>query len=94
MDKNQIFGGNPLAVAIRLAILSIVVGIVMSALKIEPQNVLVHIKMLMQRISELGFGVVQGAFGYLALGAVVVVPVWLLARVFGVIGRARDDRHP
>ncbi len=94
MDKNQIFGGNPLAVAIRLAVLSIIVGIVMSALNIQPQNILQHIRLFLQRISDLGFGVVEGTLGYLVLGAVVVVPIWLLTRVFGVFGKGRGDRHP
>ena len=94
MDKNQIFGGNPLAVAVRLVILSIVVGIVMSALNIQPQNLLQSIRLLIQRISDLGFGVVEGALGYLVLGAVVVVPIWLLSRLFGVFGKGRGDRHP
>ena len=94
MDKNKIFGGNPIAVALRLAILSIVVGIIMSALDIQPQNVLHHIRILFQRIYDLGFGAFEGALRYLVLGALVVVPIWLLSRVFGVFGGGRGDRHP
>lgn len=36
MDKNRLFGGNPLGVLVRLVVLSIIVGVVMSALNIRP----------------------------------------------------------
>ena len=92
MDKNQLFGGNPLAVILRLAVLSIVVGIVLSALNIQPTEILDHVRRLAHRIYSLGFGAISGAFGYLVLGAAVVVPVWLISRLFGTF-RGRDDRR-
>ena len=81
MDKNQLFGGNPLAVLVRLVILSIVVGIVLSALNIQPLEIFQYLRLLGQRIYDMGFGAVRGALGYLALGAAVVVPVWLITRL-------------
>lgn len=86
MDRNRLFGGNPLGVLIRLVLLSIVVGIVMSALNIRPQNIIYHLRLLLDRISALGFGVFEGAFGYFALGAVIVIPIWLLIRLLSVFG--------
>lgn len=94
MDKQQLFGGNPVGVLVRLAVLSIVVGIVMSALDIQPQNILYSLRLLALRISSLGFGAIESAFGYLLLGAVVVVPVWLLMRLFGGFRRNDDKRQP
>ena len=86
MDKNRLFGGNPLGVLVRLVVLSIIVGIVMSALNIRPQNIVWHIRVLIDRISQLGFGIFEGAFGYFALGAVVEIPIWLIMRLFGAMG--------
>lgn len=83
MDHNTIFGGNPLAVIIRLVLLSIVVGIVLSALGITPQNFLYHLDMLVRRIYDLGFGAIDWLLGYLVIGAMVVVPVWLISRLLG-----------
>ena len=77
---------------VRLVILSIVVGIVLSALNIQPFEIFQYLRLLGQRIYNLGFGAIQGAFGYLALGAAVVVPIWLLTRLFGSF-RGRDDKR-
>ena len=79
------FGGNPFAVVIRLLLISLVVGIVLSALGITPKNLFYHLNILAGRLYELGFGVFENLIGYLILGAIVVVPIWLVARVFGVL---------
>jgi hypothetical protein len=86
MDRDQFFGGNPLAVIIRLVLFSVVAGIVMSALGISPAELPRRLAILAQRVYELGFGAANQLFGYFLIGAVVVVPVWLLMRLFG--GRA------
>lgn len=90
MDRERLFGGNPLAVIIRLAVLSIVVGIVLSALDIHPANIVERLGLLVRRIYDMGFGLFQNALGYLVLGAVIVVPIWLLTRLFS----AARDREP
>jgi hypothetical protein len=84
MDRDQLFGGNPLGVLVRLIILSIVVGIVMSALDITPANLIYKLQLLIERISALGFGAVQSALGYFLIGAVIVVPIWLISRLFSM----------
>ena len=94
MDKNQLFGGNPMAVLVRLVVLSIVVGIVLSALQIQPQEIFQHVRQMAEWVYSLGFGAVRGALGYLALGAAVVVPIWLIARLFGSFRRRDDRRQP
>ncbi|MGD9806247.1 MAG: DUF6460 domain-containing protein [Hyphomicrobiaceae bacterium] len=86
MDRNGLFGGNPIGVIVRLIVLSIIVGIVMSALDIRPENIFYHVQMLIHRISTLGFGAFEGAVGYFLLGAVVVIPVWIIARILGALG--------
>jgi hypothetical protein len=91
LDRNGLFGGNPIGVIVRLVVLSIIVGIVMSALDIRPENILYHVRMLIHRISALGFGVFEGIFGYFMLGVVVVLPVWIIARLLGVLGGRRRD---
>jgi Na+/H+-dicarboxylate symporter len=91
MDRNSLFGGNPAAVIIRLVVISIVVGIVLSALNIRPDEILEFIRRLMQRLSDLGFGFVETIFRYFLVGAVVVIPIWLIARLFGLISRKEDN---
>jgi hypothetical protein len=81
MDRNTIFGGNPFGVLLRLALISIVVGIVMKALGIDLGNFFQRINELLRNIYDLGFGAVEWVLEYMLLGALVVVPIWLIARV-------------
>lgn len=83
MDRNTFFGGNPLGVFVRLALLSIVVGIVLSALGITPQNFLYRLNILLKNLYDLGFGAIDWVLGYFLLGAIVVFPIWLIARLMG-----------
>ncbi|MFM1813367.1 MAG: hypothetical protein RLZ98_62 [Pseudomonadota bacterium] len=91
MDSRQLFGGNPLGVFIRLVLLSIVVGIVLSALGIRPTEILYHLDMLVRRLYDFGFGWVEWAFRYFLLGAVIVFPIWLIARLFGAFRSRKND---
>ena len=93
MDRNRFFGGNPVAVVVRLVILSIIVGIVLSALNIRPTEIIYHVRHLFQRLYDLGFASIESVLGYFLLGAVIVIPIWLIARFFGVM-RKGDDRRP
>jgi Family of unknown function (DUF6460) len=79
----RFLGGSPLSVAFRLILLSILVGVVLAAIGFDPWNILKSIRLLFQRIWDLGFDAVNWLWRYFLLGAVVVVPVWLLMRIFG-----------
>ncbi|MEM7751637.1 MAG: DUF6460 domain-containing protein [Pseudomonadota bacterium] len=85
-------GGNPLGVALRLIILSIVVGIVLSAMGITPQNVLYKLQLFIKRIYDLGFGAIDWVIGYFIIGAIVVIPIWLIVRL--VSGLRGGDDNP
>lgn len=81
MDRNTFLGGSVLGVLVRLVVLSIVVGVVLSALGITPENFFYQINVLLRRIYDLGFGAVETVLGYLILGAMVVVPIWFVSRL-------------
>ena len=87
MDAKTFIGGSPMGVFIRLVVLSLVVGVILSALGITPQNFFFQINVLLQRIYDLGFGAFQSVIEYLLLGAMVVIPVWLIARLVKTAGR-------
>ena len=93
MDRDSIFGGNPFGVFIRLALLSVVVGVVMSALGITPANLFYHVDLLLRRIYDMGFGAVRWVVEYFAVGAVIVFPIWLIARLLG-LARRRSGPGP
>ena len=82
MDRRQFFGDSVTGTLVRLALLSIVVGVIFSALGIHPRNILYHLQALVSRIYDLGFGTIEWVITYFLLGAVVVFPIWFLVRVF------------
>lgn len=92
MTREQLFGGNPWSVLLRLVLLSIVVGIVLSALGITPDNLLYRLQVLIRNIYDMGFGAVEWVFKYFLIGAIVVFPIWLIARLLGAFGRRSDER--
>jgi hypothetical protein len=85
---SRFLGGSPLAVAFRLILLSILVGVVLAAIGFDPWNIVNSIRLLFQRIWDLGFDAINGLWRYFLLGAVIVIPIWLISRMFGA-GRVR-----
>ena len=83
---NRFLGDSPGRVLVRLVFLSFVVGVVMAALGLEPMNLLDNLVRLVEGVWNLGFDAVEKAWQYLVLGAVVVVPVWIVLRVLRVGG--------
>ncbi len=79
----RFLGGSPLTVAFRLILLSILVGVVLAAIGFDPWNIVNSIRLLFQRLWDLGFDAINGLWRYFLLGAVIVIPIWLLSRMFG-----------
>ncbi|HVX78451.1 MAG TPA: DUF6460 domain-containing protein [Bradyrhizobium sp.] len=79
---HRFLGGSPIAVAFRLILLSILVGVVLAAIGFDPWNIVDSIRLLFQRIWDLGYDAVNGLWRYFLLGAVIVFPIWLLSRLF------------
>ena len=80
---SRFLGGSPLTVAFRLILLSILVGVVLAAIGFDPWNIVNSIRLLFQRIWDLGFDAINGLWRYFLLGAVIVVPIWLISRLLG-----------
>ena len=80
---SRFLGGSPIGVAFRLILLSILVGVVLAAIGFDPWNIVNSIRLLIQRIWDLGFDAINGLWRYFLLGAVIVFPIWVLSRIFG-----------
>jgi hypothetical protein len=80
MDPQRLLGGSPISVIVKLVLMSIVVGIVLSALGLTPAELFHRLDIILRRIYELGFGWVDWLFRYFLVGAVIVIPIWLIAR--------------
>jgi hypothetical protein len=74
-------GGPPLAVLGRLIMLSILVGVILTAIGLDPWNIIESVERLIRQIWNMGFDVVRWLWRYFLLGAVIVVPIWLLVRL-------------
>ena len=74
--------GSPLSVFLRLVLLSLLVGVVLAAIGFDPWNIVYSIRRLIDWIWNLGFDFVNGVWRYFLLGAVIVIPIWLISRLF------------
>ena len=85
---NRFLGGPALSVLARLVLLSIVVGVILSAIGLDPWNVLNSIERLIRDVWDMGFDALRWLWRYFLLGAALVVPIWLLVRLTrGVSGK-------
>jgi hypothetical protein len=80
----RFFGGPPLSVIFRLVLLSILIGVILEVLGLDPWNVIDSLRSLILRIWDMGFDVVRWLWRYLLLGAALVVPIWLVMRLMGI----------
>ena len=76
----RFLGGSPLAVAGRLILLSVLVGFVMVTFGLDPYNIIRSIQRLFETIWNLGFDAIDWLWRYFLLGAVIVIPIWLIMR--------------
>jgi hypothetical protein len=90
-DIDRFLGGSPASVAVRLIALSIVVGVVLTALGFSPFDIVASVREMARRIYATGFDAVLWAWRYFLLGAVIVVPVFLLMRLFRFGRRERSE---
>ena len=79
----RFLGGTPLAVAFRLILLSILVGVVLAAMGLDPWNIIESARRLVLQIWNMGWDAISWIWRYFLLGAVIVIPIWLLSRLFG-----------
>ncbi|ALK10841.1 DUF6460 domain-containing protein [Blastochloris viridis] len=84
---DRFFGGPPVWVALRLLMLSLVVGVILSVIGLDPFNIIQSlvdfVRWIIHRIENvfhLGFDTVEWIVRYVLLGAAVVVPIWLIVR--------------
>src|SRR6185295_7645639 len=87
---SRFLGGPPLAVFGKLVLLSILVGVVLAALGLDPWNIIESVQRLIRWVWDLGFDAVVRLWRYFLLGAAIVVPIWLIVR----FAKAPRERPP
>jgi Family of unknown function (DUF6460) len=81
---NRILGDRPLSTMFRLIVLSVVVGVVLALFGLSPFELLDSLRVTLLRLYHMGFAAFGWLFQYFLLGAVVVIPIWLISRLWGM----------
>jgi uncharacterized protein DUF6460 len=74
-------GGSPVMVLVRLVLLSILVGVILNVLGFDPWNILPSIQRFVVGIWDMGFDAVRWTWRIFLLGAIIVIPIWLIVRL-------------
>ncbi len=77
----RFLGDTPLRVLLKLAVVSFIVGLVMSAFGWSPLDLLYGVRDFFIRIWNMGFAAIENFIGYFLLGAAVVIPAFIVIRL-------------
>ena len=83
----RLLGGPPVAVFMRLLIVSLIVGALLMWLDIRPFEIFDALRRLVDRLWYLGWDSIRTVLNYLVAGALLVVPCWLVLRLMSYRGR-------
>jgi hypothetical protein len=75
-------GGSPLSILVKLIFLSLLVGALLAFLNVTPFDLVNRVTRLFRSIFGLSFDAVRDIGRWILYGAMLVVPIWLLARLF------------
>ena len=89
----RFFGGSPLTVAVRLVVVSLLVGLVMTWLQIDPMDLFLDLQRSFVRLWGTGFVALHQIGNTVLAGAAVVVPVWFVLRVLSYRGPGSSGVH-
>ena len=81
-NLQRYLGGSPASVLVRLLFLSLVVGGFLAFLDVTPVELLERLTRTFRVLLGSGFEAVQRLALWIAYGAMIVVPIWLLSRLF------------
>ena len=82
----RFLGDSPLRVAIKLLVVSFLVGLVMSTFHWTPWDVCYAVRDFARQIWDMGFEAVRRFGDYIVLGAAIVVPLFFVMRVLSFRG--------
>ena len=74
-------GGTPGAVAVRLLVVSFVVGLLLAMFGFDPESIYQRFAELFRHVIEFGLTDLRHFGRILLTGAMVVVPIWFILRL-------------
>ncbi|GGE31326.1 hypothetical protein GCM10007276_05640 [Agaricicola taiwanensis] len=78
---SRFFGGSPLAVLLKLVLLSVIIGVLLSVLGLDAFSIVLNVKRMIRGLFENFSDALETLTRWFLLGAVIVFPVWLLLRL-------------
>ena len=78
---------------IKVVVWSLVIGLLLAAFDIKPQLLLEGLGETVQSIFELVASFVEWTVPYILLGAVVVIPIWLIMTIIRIAREKTGSRH-
>ncbi|MCG7394833.1 DUF6460 domain-containing protein [Microvirga sp. ACRRW] len=82
-NLSRFLGGSPGSVLAKLIFLSLLVGAFMAFLDITPLGLIEGLFNWISSVLDLSLDTVKEVGLWILYGAVIVVPLWLLSRLFG-----------
>ena len=82
-NMNRFLGGSPGSVLAKLILLSLLVGAFMAFLGITPFGLVEGLYRWIASVFDLSLDTLVEIGRWVLYGAILVVPIWLLARLFG-----------
>jgi Family of unknown function (DUF6460) len=74
-------GGSVASTIVKLVVISIAVGLVLAWLDLTPWTLLENIRRSLEHLFSRGFGMIRDLMSYFLVGAVIVIPVWIVLRL-------------
>ncbi|ANY78138.1 integrase [Microvirga ossetica] len=81
-NLNRFLGGSPGSVLVKLIFLSLLVGAFLAFLGITPFGLIEGLFNWISSVLDLSFETVQEVGLWVLYGAIIVVPLWLISRLF------------
>ena len=79
---NRVLGDSPGRTIVKLIVVSLVVGFVMAVFGLDPWDIVYGIRDFVQDLWYQGFHALGRVGDYLILGATIVIPVYIILRLF------------
>lgn len=78
---HRILGGSLLGTLVKLLFLSLLVGAILAGLGLSPRALLWQAIDAFEAVFGYGFDAVRNVGQYVLTGAMIVIPIWILARL-------------
>ncbi|MEW5421540.1 DUF6460 domain-containing protein [Amorphus sp. 3PC139-8] len=77
----RFLGGSLVPVLLKLVVLCFLVGILLASLGFTPEALIYGLRRWLSHLPEMGWDAIVEGGRYVALGAIIVIPIWLVVRI-------------